>query len=70
MKERERKEKRKNEKVIEKVQKRMCNIIYGTRSSSYQEKLKNLLQGWRIKHQLNSLSNKDQIIEIPFGLLS
>ena len=49
---------KKCEKIIEKVQKRMCNIIYGARSSNYQGKLKkaNLLtlRARRIKDQLVS----------------
>ena len=31
---------KKNEKIVEKVQKRMCNLIFGARSSNYREKLK------------------------------
>ena len=50
----------------------MCNIIYGTRSSSYQDKLKkaNLLslRARRIKHQLITLFKiKNKMIDLDFN---
>ena len=62
----------KNEKIIEKVQKRMCNIIYGKRSSaSYQEKLKQAgllsLKARRLKHDLILVYKmKNNLMDVNF----
>ena len=62
---------KKNIKKIEKVQKRMCNIIYGARSMSYSQKLKksNLLslQVRRIKDQIiNVYKIKHNLMDLDF----
>jgi hypothetical protein len=62
----------KNEKIIEKIQKRMCNLIYGKRSSiNYQEKLKQAgllsLKARRIKHDLISVYKmKNNLMDVNF----
>ena len=61
----------KNDKIIEKVQKRMCNLIYGISSTTYDEKLKkaNLLslRARRIKHQLiNAFKIKNKMTDLEF----
>ena len=63
---------KKNEKIIEKVQKRMCNLIYGSHSSlSYQEKLKSAgllsMKTRRLKHDLISVYKmKNNLIDLNF----
>ena len=60
-----------NDKLIEKIQKRMCNILYGARSSNYQEKLKKAgllsLRARRIRDQLiNVYKLKNKMIDLDF----
>ena len=63
---------KKNENTVEKIQKRMCNLIYGTRNSlSYQDKLKlsNLLslRARRIRNSLIMLFKmKNKMIDLDF----
>ena len=56
---------------IERIQKKMCKLIYDLRSLTYQEKLKKLklltLRTRRIQHQLTLVFKmKNKIIDLPF----
>lgn len=63
---------KKNDKLLEKVQKKMCNILYGKRSSNYEDKLKKAgllsLRARRIRDQLITVYKlKNGLIDLDFN---